>query len=179
MFQAYVRTVTERTARLRRWAAARLEQAKTGRRYPVVDALQARRGVQFTVAIITIAELGALTRFDRPPQLMQPLGLTPRASTSAGRRRLGGLTQAGHGQARRALVEAAKASRHRAKVAAPIQARQHPSRRPSAPAPGVRRGACVDATARGGREASTRPRLPPPACASSSASWGRSPKHTP
>ena len=36
----------------------------------MVEALQALRGVQFTVAVITVAELGDLTRFDNPRQLM-------------------------------------------------------------------------------------------------------------
>jgi transposase len=32
----------------------------------MVEALQALRGVQFTVAVTTVAELGDLTRFDNP-----------------------------------------------------------------------------------------------------------------
>jgi transposase len=124
VFQESVRTVTERTELLRRLDAALLEQAKTWRLYPVVEALQALRGVQFTVAIITIAELGDLTRFDSPSELMKYLGLTPSEYTSATRRRLGGITKAGNGHARRALVEAAKAYRHRAKVSEQIQIRQ-------------------------------------------------------
>ncbi|PYM21567.1 MAG: hypothetical protein DMD80_30200 [Candidatus Rokuibacteriota bacterium] len=90
----------------------------------MVDALQALRGVQFTVAITTIAELGDLTRFDNPRQLMSYLGLTPSEYSSGDRRRLGGITKAGNGHARRVLIEAAKAYRHRAKVSEPIQARQ-------------------------------------------------------
>ena len=125
VFQEYVRTVTERTELLRRLEAALLEQATTWRMSPVVEALQALRGVQFTVAITTVAELGDLTRFDRPPELMKYLGLTPSEYTSANRRHLGGITKAGNGHARRVLVEAAKAYRHRAKISEQIQARQH------------------------------------------------------
>src|SRR5438552_2759865 len=77
VFQEYVRTVTERTDLLQRLEAELLAQAKPWRLYPVVEALQALRGVQFTVAITTIAELGDLTRFDTPRQLMSYLGLTP------------------------------------------------------------------------------------------------------
>jgi len=124
VFQEYVRTVTERTELLRRLEAALLEQATTWRMSPVVEALQALRGVQFTVAITTVAELGDLTRFDRPPELMKYLGLTPSEYTSANRRHLGGITKAGNGHARRVLVEAAKAYRHRAKISEQIQARQ-------------------------------------------------------
>jgi hypothetical protein len=38
----------------------------TWRLAPVVDALQGLRGVQFTVAVTIVAELGDLTRFDTP-----------------------------------------------------------------------------------------------------------------
>ncbi len=124
VFQEYVRTVSERAELLRRLEAELLEQAKTWRFYPVVEALQALRGVQFTVAITTVAELGDLTRFDTPRQLMSYLGLTPSEYSSGERRRLGGITKAGNSHARRALIEAAKAYRHRAKVSEQIQARQ-------------------------------------------------------
>ena len=124
VFQEYVRTVTERTDLLQRLEAELLEQAATWRLSPVVEALQALRGVQFTVAITTIAELGDLTRFDTPRQLMSYLGLTPSEYSSGERRRLGGMTKAGNGHARRVLIEAAKAYRHRAKVSEQIQARQ-------------------------------------------------------
>ena len=124
VFQEYVRTVTERTDLLQRLEAELLAQAKPWRLYPVVEALQALRGVQFTVAITAIAELGDLTRFDTPRQLMSYLGLTPSEYSSGDRRRLGGITKAGNGHARRVLIEAAKAYRHRAKVSEQIQARQ-------------------------------------------------------
>jgi transposase len=124
VFQEYVRTVSERTELLRRLEAELLGQAKSWRFGPVVEALQALRGVQFTVAITTIAELGDLTRFDTPRQLMSYLGLTPSEYSSGDRRRLGGITKSGNRHARRVLIEAAKAYRHRAKVSEQIQARQ-------------------------------------------------------
>ena len=77
MFQEYVRAVTDHTERLVRLEQALTDQVQTWRLAPVVDALQALRGVQFTVAVTTVAELGDLTRFDNPRQLMNYLGLTP------------------------------------------------------------------------------------------------------
>jgi transposase len=50
---------------------------KTWRFQPVVDVLQALRGVQCTGAVTTVAELGDLTRFDNPRQRMHSVGLTP------------------------------------------------------------------------------------------------------
>ena len=45
------------------------------RMYPVVEALQTLRGVSLIVATTTIAELGDLTRFASPVELMSYLGL--------------------------------------------------------------------------------------------------------
>jgi transposase len=87
VFQEYVRAVTEQHERL-----ARLEQelrdAVTGWRLaPLVEALQALRGVELTGAVILAAELADITRFDRPRQLMSYLGLTPSEYSSGERRR--------------------------------------------------------------------------------------------
>jgi transposase len=89
----------------------------------VVDALQGLRGVQFTVAVTTVAELGDLTRFENPRQLMSYLGLTPSEYSSGERRRQGGLTKTGNTHARRALIEGAWAYRYPAKVSRHLQLR--------------------------------------------------------
>jgi transposase len=107
VFQAYVRAVTEHTERLGRLEQELQEHVKAWRLHPVVEALQALRGVQLTVAITTVAELGDLTRFDTPRQLMKFLGLIPSEYSSGERRRQGSLTKAGNTHARRALVEGA------------------------------------------------------------------------
>ena len=82
----------------------------------MVEALQALRGVQFTVAVTTVAELGDLTRFENPRQLMNYLGLTPSEYARGGRRQQGGMTKTGNTHARRALVEGTWAYRYPAKV---------------------------------------------------------------
>ena len=89
VFQEYVRAVTEHTERLQRLEQELHEQVQTWRLHPVVEALQALRGVQFTVAVTIVAELGDLTRFDNPRQLMSYLGLTPSEYSSGERRRQG------------------------------------------------------------------------------------------
>jgi transposase len=96
---------------------------QTWRLQPVVEALQALRGVQFTVAVTVIAELGDLTRFDNPRQLMSYLGLTPSEYSSGERRRQGAITKTGNTHARRALVEGAWAYRYPAKVSRHLQLR--------------------------------------------------------
>ena len=89
----------------------------------MVDALQALRGVQVIVAVTTVAELGDLTRFDNPRELMKFLGLTPSASSAGERRRHGAITKAGNTHARRALVEGAWAYRYPAKISRHLQLR--------------------------------------------------------
>ena len=123
VFQEYVQTVTEQTERLQRLEQALREQVQTWRFQPVVEALQALRGVQFTVAVTTVAELGDLTRFDNPRQLMNYLGLTPSEYSSGARRQQGSITKTGNTHARRALVEGAWAYRYPAKVSRHLQLR--------------------------------------------------------
>ena len=116
VFQAYVRAVTDHTERRARREHARTEHVQTWRLAPVVDALQALRGVHCTVAVPTGAALGDLTRFENPRQLLNSLGFTPSASSTRERRRQGGITKTGNSHARRALVAGAWASRYPAKV---------------------------------------------------------------
>jgi transposase len=123
VFQEYVRAVNEHTERLQRLEQALYEQVQAWRLLPVVEAFQALRGVQFTVAVTVAAELGDLTRFDNPRQLMSYLGLTPSEYSSGEHRRQGGITKAGNTHARRALVEGAWAYRYPANVSRHLQLR--------------------------------------------------------
>jgi transposase len=123
VFQEDVRAVNEHTERLQRLEQERQAQVNAWRLHPVVEALHALRGVQFTVAVTTVAELGDLTRFENPSQLMKFLGLIPSEYSSGERRRQGSITKAGHTHARRALVEGAWAYRYPAKVSRHLQLR--------------------------------------------------------
>jgi transposase len=105
VFQEYVRAVSEQTARLQRLEAELQALVPTWRWAPVVEAIQALRGVQFTAAVTLIAELGDLTRFTNPKHLMSYLGLTPSEHSSGERRRQGAITKTGNAHARRVLVE--------------------------------------------------------------------------
>ena len=123
VFQEFVRAVTEQQEREQRLETELRDQVTRWRLYPVVEAIQALRGVQLTGAVILIAELGDLTRFDTPRKLMSYLGLTPSEYSSGERRRQGGITKAGNTHARRALVEGAWAYRYPAKVSRHLQLR--------------------------------------------------------
>jgi transposase len=123
VFQEYLRAIDDHAERLRRIEDHFAEVLPEWRLNPVVEALQALRGVQQITAITTVAELGDLTRFDNPRQLAAFLGLTPSEYSSGEGRRQGGITKSGNAHARRALVEGSWAYRHPAKVSPIIRKR--------------------------------------------------------
>jgi transposase len=123
VFQDYVRAVSEQTERLQRVEAELPALGQSWRWAPVVEAIQALRGVQFIAAVTLIAELGDLSRFENPRQLRSYLGLVPSEHTSGERRRQGSITKTGNSHARRVLVEGAWAYRYPAKVSRHLQLR--------------------------------------------------------
>jgi transposase len=123
VFQEYVRAVSEQTERLQRLEAELPPLVQSWRWAPVVEAIQALRGIQFIAAVTLIAELGDLSRFDTPRQLMSYLGLVPSEHSSGERRRQGSITKTGNSHARRVLVEGAWAYRYLAKVSRHLQLR--------------------------------------------------------
>ena len=114
----------EASARVQRLGQCIEQELATWRWRSVVAALQACRGIQLIHAVRIVAELGDLSRFSHPRQLMSYLGLIPSEDSSGERRRQGAITKAGNTSARRALVEAAWAYQHTAKVSGPIARRQ-------------------------------------------------------
>lgn len=88
---------------------------------PVARSLAALRGVDTLTATTLLAELGDVSRFDSPRQLMAYLGLVPSEHSSGGRRRQGGITRTGNGHARRALVESAWSYRFPARRTAHLE----------------------------------------------------------
>jgi|HubBroStandDraft_4_1064222.scaffolds.fasta_scaffold64501_1 transposase len=91
---------------------------------PVVEALQALRGVALAVAAGVVAEVGDFQRFDNPRQLMAYLGLVPGERSSGETRRPTSITKAGSIVARKLIVEAAWAYRMPAKIGQAMQRRQ-------------------------------------------------------
>ena len=81
------------------------------------------RGVGFIVAVTVVAEVGDFQRFDNPRQLMSYLGLIPSEHSSGASVRRGGITKAGSGLARRALIEGAWSYRMQARISPKLLAR--------------------------------------------------------
>jgi len=90
----------------------------------VIEALQALRGVAQTTAATIVSELGMLSRFSNPRQLMGYSGLVPSEHSSGNRVQRGPITKSGNGHLRRVLVEAAWAYQHRPNVTGFLLRRQ-------------------------------------------------------
>ncbi len=102
-----------------------LQASITGWRFePVVQALQALRGVAAVTAIGLVAEIGDLARFAHPRKLMGYLGLTPSEHSSGDRVSRGSITKTGNAHARRLLTEAAWNYRFKARIGKQAQLRQ-------------------------------------------------------
>jgi transposase len=123
-FEEYVLGVREATERVERLTRSIEHELISWRWRELVHVLQACRGIQLIHAVRIVAELGDLSRFAHPRQLMAYLGLIPSEHSSADRRHQGAITKAGNASARRALVEAAWAYQHRAAVTPIIARRQ-------------------------------------------------------
>jgi transposase len=83
---------------------------------PIVEALQAMRGVGLIVAVTLASEVGDFNRFANPRQLMAYLGLVPSEHSSGSSVNRGGITKAGNALARRVLIEGAWTYRMHARV---------------------------------------------------------------
>jgi len=79
----------------------------------LVAALQALRGVAKLLAVSLVSELGSLSRFRTPRQLMSYAGVVSREHSSGGKIRRGAITKCGNAHIRRMIVEAAWHYRHR------------------------------------------------------------------
>jgi transposase len=124
-FQEYLHSITEATARIARLEQALRDTLPEWSLRPIVQALQAMRGVQMIAAITLVAELQDFLRFDSPRQLMAYVGLVPGEHSSGPKRRQGSITKAGNSAARRMLVEVAWHYQHSPRVSPIIAARQN------------------------------------------------------
>ena len=108
-----VRQESERVERLEQAIRDAVPEWSLGE---VVTALQAMRGIDLIAAVTVLAEIGDLSRFQSPRELMGYLGLVPCESSTGDTVNRGGITKAGNGRARRILVEAGWSYRHPPRV---------------------------------------------------------------
>src|SRR5712691_3769289 len=76
----------------------------------------AMRGMDLISAATLLAEIGDLSRFQAPRELMAYLGLVPSEDSTGDTVRRGPITKAGNARARRTLVECSWSYRHPPRV---------------------------------------------------------------
>jgi len=82
----------------------------------MVTALMAMRGMDLISATTFLAEIGNLSRFQTPRELMAYLGLVPSENSTGDTIKRGPITKAGNRRARRMLVECAWSYQHPPRV---------------------------------------------------------------
>jgi transposase len=89
----------------------------------VIAALQALRGIAQVSAVTIVAEVGELSRFAKPRQLMGYSGAVASEDSSGPRIRRGAITKTGNAHLRRIIIEAAWTYRHRPSVGPTLRKR--------------------------------------------------------
>lgn len=116
-FEEYKRAIEQIETRIATLDKAIAEAASRWHFGGMVDALRALRGVDTIIATTLVAEIGDITRFESPRQLMAWLGLVPSEHSSGTKTRRGRITRMGNTLARSMLVEASWSYRHPAREA--------------------------------------------------------------
>ncbi len=122
-YVAEVEHARDRVARLERALDEAIEATPADMR-AVIDALQALRGIAKLAAATIVAEVGPLSRFDRPRQLMGYSGAVSSEDSSGPRVHRGAITKTGNAHLRRIVVEAAWSYRHRPAIGPTLRRRQ-------------------------------------------------------
>lgn len=115
-FEEMLLAMREAEARVLRLEKAIAETVCDWSLAPMVVALMAMRGFDLVAASTILAEVGDLSRFNSPRELMAFLGLVPSEASSGEKVRRFGITKAGNGRARRTMIESAWCYRHPARV---------------------------------------------------------------
>lgn len=124
VLQEYLRAFYLATERQKRFDAEITALMQHGSFAALWSALQTLRGVGPVTAATIIAELGDLSQFAHPRQLMAFAGLVPREHSSGSRQQRGGITKTGNTHLRHVLVESAWHVRHKPAVSGPLKLRQ-------------------------------------------------------
>ena len=120
---AEVEQQAARVDRLERALTAAAAEAAPAIR-ALIAALQTLRGIAGLTATTLAAELGDVTRFPHPRQLMAYVGVVPREHSSGARERRGAITKTGNAHVRRVVIEAAWHYRHRPALTAGLRKRR-------------------------------------------------------
>jgi len=110
--------------RVRRLESEMIWFAEHSAHAPVIKGLQALRGVSMVTALGIVAELGDISRFDRPERLMSYAGVVPSEYSSGSIQHRGSITRTGNKHLRWLLIESSWHYRHRPRVGEALKKRQ-------------------------------------------------------
>lgn len=118
-----VEHAAERVARLEQAIDQSIEALPAEMR-ALIAGLQALRGIKQVSAATIVAEVGPLSRFPRPKQLMGYSGMVSSENSTGDSVRRGAITKTGNAHLRRIAGEAAWAYQHRPAMSAELKKRQ-------------------------------------------------------
>jgi transposase len=118
-----VEHAAERVARLERAIDQAIESVPPEMR-AVIAGLQALRGIKQVSAATIVAEVGPLSRFSRPKQLMGYSGMVSSEDSTGSSVRRGAITKTGNAHLRRIIGEAAWAYQYRPAMSPVLKKRQ-------------------------------------------------------
>lgn len=118
-----VEHAAERVARLERAIDQAIEALPADMK-AVIAGLQALRGIKQVSAATLVAEVGPLSRFPRPKQLMGYSGMVSSEDSTGSSVRRGAITKTGNAHVRRIVGEAAWAYQHRPAMSPEMKKRQ-------------------------------------------------------
>lgn len=124
VFAEYALAITQAERRLRAMDSELERAAQLPLYRDHVAWLRCFHGIDTTIAMIFVAELHGVERFESPRALAAYLGLVPSLYASGESARRGGITKTGNSHIRRALVQACWQYRHRAGVGPRLRARR-------------------------------------------------------
>tara|TARA_R110002096_G_C14565744_1_gene720223 strand:+ start:163 stop:1308 length:1146 start_codon:yes stop_codon:yes gene_type:complete len=124
VLEEYVLEVDSGIERVNRIEKQMIELLPNWEREAYVRALMSFKGFKEVAAMTIISELGDISRFKHPRQLMGYLGMVPEESSSGEKRRQGGITKTGNGHARWMMIECASHYNHAPRVSPQLSARQ-------------------------------------------------------
>ncbi|WP_249413959.1 IS110 family transposase [Alteribacter keqinensis] len=124
VFQEYYHQIKELEQRILRYEEEVKVQASEGVHAPMIQSLQALRGVALITATSLVAEVGSFRRFSTPGKFMSYVGLIPSEYSSGEKRQQGEITKTGNRHVRRLLIESAWSYRYKPAVKGELKKRQ-------------------------------------------------------
>jgi len=125
-YDQYVTANDEATARVSAFDSKIEELVKEWSLFPLVQALQAFRGIRITTAAGVVTEIVDFQRFSRATELMSYLGMIPSEYSSGEKIQRSRITRTGNSRVRRLMIEAGWHYRMRPRMSQEIAQRNEP-----------------------------------------------------